>query len=238
MRSHAGEAGPSVVGPTCIKYASSKSHPDDQTSKWLGRDLNSSLSDSKSCAFAPKLQCPGFLLPQSRHKCMLVQSTLKFMQSLLTPQIPMYFMVIWFVLSSEAAPFRMSLLAMGQNISYLCTLCMGCFDLPGVRRAPASDLHPVPHQLCERGQKTGKNVAANERKQSCVSAPEPQTIQIRGKLWQKTIVPLPESKELQIGVPWWHSRLRIWCCCCGAGSVPGLGTTICKECSQKRKNFK
>ena len=39
-----------------------------------------------------------------------------------------------------------------------------------------------------------------------------------------------QSKELALkqplaGSPWGHSRLRIQCChCCGAGSIPGLGT--------------
>ena len=45
------------------------------------------------------------------------------------------------------------------------------------------------------------------------------------------------------GVPLWHSGLRIWCChcsslghCCGAGSIPGPGTSICYGCGQKKKN--
>ena len=44
------------------------------------------------------------------------------------------------------------------------------------------------------------------------------------------------------GVPWWLSWLRIWhchCCgwgcCCGVGSVPGLGPSTCGRCSLKKK---
>ena len=148
MRSHAGEAGPSVVCPTCIERASSKFHWDDGASKLLGRDLNSGLPDSKSCALAPTLQFPGFLQPQRRHECMLVLSTLEVMQRLSTPWNPAYFRVIWFMLSAGAAPFRMSLLAMEQKLSCRCTLCVGVFDLPGVKRAPPSDLHLGPHQPC------------------------------------------------------------------------------------------
>ena len=49
------------------------------------------------------------------------------------------------------------------------------------------------------------------------------------------------------GVPWWHSRLRIWYChCCGLGcycgmgSIPGPGTFTCCKGSQKSllSNFK
>ena len=42
--------------------------------------------------------------------------------------------------------------------------------------------------------------------------------------------------------PWWPSALRIWWCrcsslghCCGTGSFPGLGTSICYRCCQKKK---
>lgn len=147
MRNHAGEAGPSVVCPTCIKHASSTFHWDDGASKLLGRDLNSRLPDSKSCALARTLQFPGFLQPQRRHECMLVLSALEVTQRLSTPWIPAYFIVIWFILSVGPAPFRMSLLAMEHKISYRCTLCIGFFDLPGVKRAPF-DPHPGPHQPC------------------------------------------------------------------------------------------
>ena len=43
-----------------------------------------------------------------------------------------------------------------------------------------------------------------------------------------------------VGVPWWLSRLGIWCChswglghCCGANSVLGLGTSACHGYGQK-----
>ena len=37
-----------------------------------------------------------------------------------------------------------------------------------------------------------------------------------------------------IGVPLWCSRLTIQCChCCGSGSIPGLGTSMC--CRRKNK---
>lgn len=79
-------------------------------SKLLGRDLNSRLPDSKSHAFAPTLHFPGFLRPQRGHKCLLViQSRLEVIQRLQIPWIPTYFIVIWFVLSEEIAPFRMGL---------------------------------------------------------------------------------------------------------------------------------
>jgi len=30
------------------------------------------------------------------------------------------------------------------------------------------------------------------------------------------------------GVPWWPSRLKIWCYhCCGVGLIPGPGTSAC-----------
>ena len=39
------------------------------------------------------------------------------------------------------------------------------------------------------------------------------------------------------GIPWWLSRLRIWhCYFCGAGSVPGAGTSTCCGCHQKTEN--
>ena len=48
--------------------------------------------------------------------------------------------------------------------------------------------------------------------------------------------------KIHYGVPWWLSRLRIQCChwCgsdgyCGAGSVPGLGTSTCHGCGWKKK---
>lgn len=54
-------------------------------SKLLGRDLNSRLPDSKSCASAPTLQFPGFLRPQRGHTCLLVLSTLGVIHRLQTP---------------------------------------------------------------------------------------------------------------------------------------------------------
>ena len=36
-------------------------------------------------------------------------------------------------------------------------------------------------------------------------------------------------------VPWWLSGLRVWCHCCGMGSFPGLGTSVCYRCGQKKK---
>ena len=42
--------------------------------------------------------------------------------------------------------------------------------------------------------------------------------------------------------PWWLSGLRMWHChcyglghCCGTGSVPGLDTSACHQCSTKTK---
>ena len=47
------------------------------------------------------------------------------------------------------------------------------------------------------------------------------------------------------GILLWLSRLRIQCCqssglgcCCGAGSIPGLGTSTCPGCGQKKKKKK
>ena len=44
-----------------------------------------------------------------------------------------------------------------------------------------------------------------------------------------------------MGVPWWCSRLRIWCChcyglgCgCGASLIPGQGTSTCHRCGGGR----
>ena len=55
-----------------------------------------------------------------------------------------------------------------------------------------------------------------------------------------------ESKNKQtkrLGVPWWHSWLRIrHCCCCGMGSGPGPATSACYQpCqtnNQKKKKKK
>ena len=56
--------------------------------------------------------------------------------------------------------------------------------------------------------------------------------------------PTPKNRwlrKLSDGVPWWLSRLRIWChCygsvdCCGAGLLPGLGTPARLEYSQKKQ---
>lgn len=53
------------------------------------------------------------------------------------------------------------------------------------------------------------------------------------------------SKNKCLGVPLWHSRLRIWHShCrgsghhCGAGSIPGPGTSTCHEHGQKRTKNK
>ena len=35
-------------------------------------------------------------------------------------------------------------------------------------------------------------------------------------------------------MPWWFSRLRIWCHYCGVGLIPGPGISACCECSQKQ----
>lgn len=132
MRSHAGETGPFIVCLTCIRRALSKFHCDSLASKFPGRGVNCRLPDSKSCIFPPTLQFPGFLLLHRGSKCMLVLSTPKVMQRLLTPWILVDFIVIWLVLSAKAAPFRAGLLATHwkarnncaeQNISHLCTLC-------------------------------------------------------------------------------------------------------------------
>lgn len=38
------------------------------------------------------------------------------------------------------------------------------------------------------------------------------------------------------GVPWWFSRIKIWCChCCSSGFIPGPGTHTCQGCSWKKK---
>lgn len=57
-------------------------------------------------------------------------------------------------------------------------------------------------------------------------------------------VPLPGSKSLAFsGVFLWRSRLRIQHCHCsglgrcgGAGLLPGLGTSVCRGCGQKKKS--
>ena len=47
----------------------------------------------------------------------------------------------------------------------------------------------------------------------------------------------PDSTGLP-GVPWWLSRLRIWCCrCYRAGLIPGPGMFICCRYSQKKKRL-
>ena len=42
---------------------------------------------------------------------------------------------------------------------------------------------------------------------------------------------------MSLRVPWWLSGLRIHhCCCCVASLIPGLGTSVYCEHSQKIKN--
>lgn len=42
-----------------------------------------------------------------------------------------------------------------------------------------------------------------------------------------------------LGVPWWHSTLRIWCCrYCGMGSIPGPVTSACLRHGQKTNQTK
>ena len=47
------------------------------------------------------------------------------------------------------------------------------------------------------------------------------------------------NKELlSRGVPWWLSRIRIWCChCCGMSLIPVLGTSTCHGRDQKKELF-
>ena len=52
-------------------------------------------------------------------------------------------------------------------------------------------------------------------------------------------------KKFKVGVPLWHSRLRIrHCHCSGLGSscheglIPGMGTSICRGGGQKKKKKK
>ena len=49
------------------------------------------------------------------------------------------------------------------------------------------------------------------------------------------------DKSWSIGVPLWHSRVRIQCChwrgsglCCGGGPIPGQGTSTCHTQGQKK----
>ena len=51
-----------------------------------------------------------------------------------------------------------------------------------------------------------------------------------------------KEKRQEIGFPLWHSRLRILCChwnglghCCGADSVPSMGTSTCHRHGQKKR---
>ena len=53
------------------------------------------------------------------------------------------------------------------------------------------------------------------------------------------------TTESNRGVPLWHSGSKTQhshCggsgCCCGMGSIPGLGTSLCLRCSQKKKKGK
>ena len=50
------------------------------------------------------------------------------------------------------------------------------------------------------------------------------------------------DKSWSIGVPLWHSRVRIQCChwggsglCCGGGQIPGQGISTCHRQGQKKK---
>ena len=49
---------------------------------------------------------------------------------------------------------------------------------------------------------------------------------------------------IETGVPWWLGKLKIWhchCCgwgcCCGTGSIPGLGTATCHRCSRQQQKM-
>ena len=41
--------------------------------------------------------------------------------------------------------------------------------------------------------------------------------------------------EFSCGALGWYCHCRGSGCCCGAGSIPGLGTFTCHKCSQKTK---
>ena len=42
--------------------------------------------------------------------------------------------------------------------------------------------------------------------------------------WKESLRLQHSSKRVWQGVPWWHSRLRIWCChCCSTGLIPVPG---------------
>ena len=52
-----------------------------------------------------------------------------------------------------------------------------------------------------------------------------------------------QLEKVWLGVLLWYRVLRIQCChcsnsgcCCGAGSIPGPGTSICHGCGQEKKN--
>ena len=43
---------------------------------------------------------------------------------------------------------------------------------------------------------------------------------------------LPFVLKNHVGVPMWLRGLRIWCCHCSPGLIPGLGTSTCRGYSQ------
>ena len=61
----------------------------------------------------------------------------------------------------------------------------------------------------------------------------------------KLMCALKKKEREPGGVPWWLSRLRIWCChCCGlghhsgTGSIPGPQTSACYGHGQKKFVFR
>ena len=72
----------------------------------------------------------------------------------------------------------------------------------------------------------------------------PLTQALNKGVCQSVVTPFTYKEKLQ-GVPLWCSGLRIWHCyynglgrCYGVGSIPGLGTSTCHRCGQKKKKEK
>ena len=80
--------------------------------------------------------------------------------------------------------------------------------------------------------------------QTHISINQLETFQEAGMIQEKKfhshfLYNLLYLKNLIYGVLWWLSRLTIQCChCYGVGSIPGLGTSTCRGCSNKKKKEK
>lgn len=149
MRSHAGEAGPSVLCPTCVEHASNQFHWNDHSKQVAGQGFELQAAWWQELCFCSHTAASR--LPEATKKAQVSagpkhsRGDTKVIDTLNSHVF--YSHLICFIWENSP-PLEWGFLAMKQNSSRCCSLCLRFFDLPGVRRVPPSDLHPGPHQPC------------------------------------------------------------------------------------------